>query len=392
MTQIIIFADTFWPPVKGGCEILASGLASQFYKMGYNTTVVASYKGARDRSKTEIVNGVEVTRFNYSIPKYVAKHILSFPIIFPLSFIQLLIYFRQKKPDLIIQSYLASNSFYLLCVRWFGWFFGVPNFFWIACPQGSDIQERPRQFRFHRWMIKKVFEEADYISGASAYVLSEAEKFVPSVREKSRVIWTPIALEDFTQYTRKHEHPKPYILCVGRWVWKKAQDSLILAYKKIMDDYTVDLILVGFGEEEDKLRELAKGFEDRIHFVDGKKLTREETIEYFNGALISTIPSRLEVFGQTGPESLAAGKPLLATFVDGIPEVLGTDKKYGFTQNAYLVDCSVDGIEQGLRDMLGADKRMLDDMAERGREFVFNRYSYQKACEEYLKVWEAIEK
>jgi glycosyltransferase involved in cell wall biosynthesis len=388
--KICVYADTFFPCV-GGCEIYSGGLARQFKKMGHDVFVCASWSGAERNPQQELVDGIQVTRYWYPIPKMVLKHLLAFPFIFPLTLIQLAAKLRKEKPDLVIQQYLASNTFYLWCLRKFGWLLGVPKFFWVGVPQGTDIQERIYEHWFHMWMMKAALRECDFVGGSSTYVMEEARKLVPEVTNKSAPILTAIALEDFVETTTKHEHPREYILCLGRYVDKKGQDLLIDAFATVALDYDdVDLIFVGFGPNEKNLKDLTHSHEldDRVHFVDGKSLTREQTVEYFNGAYITTLPSRLEVYGQVGVEGMAAGKPLVASYVDGFPEVSGVTKKYDTTQNAILTDPTVEGIEKGLKMALELTEDERNAMTERAKKHAFDNYAYETACLKYIEAYE----
>src|SRR5436853_1780706 len=54
-------------------------------------------------------------------------------------------------------------------------------------------------------------------------------------------------------------------------------------------------------------------------------LPRSETIEWLRAADVAVLPSDWENFPHTAVEALAAGTPMIATAVGGVPEIIETD-------------------------------------------------------------------
>ena len=134
---------------------------------------------------------------------------------------------------------------------------------------------------------------------------------------------------------------------VGRVSPQKAPDVFI-RMAKLMNDKISNayFIIVGNGMLENEIREYAEaqGFSDRLH-ITGWVDNPMSYVELFD---VGCLLSRWEGFGLALPEYMMAGKPIVATSVDAIPNII----KDG--ENGLLVN--------------------VDD--------------YQMACDKVLKIWE----
>jgi glycosyltransferase involved in cell wall biosynthesis len=112
----------------------------------------------------------------------------------------------------------------------------------------------------------------------------------------------------------------PVILFVGRVNDpRKGLDVLIRAFRKVLDEVDATLLVVGKGDQT-TARDLAGPALDRVvftGFVDDVTLKKCYAL-----CDLYVCPSRLEGFGLTILEAFAAGKPVVATRVGAIPELL----------------------------------------------------------------------
>jgi glycosyltransferase involved in cell wall biosynthesis len=111
-----------------------------------------------------------------------------------------------------------------------------------------------------------------------------------------------------------------YLLYCGRLVNLKGLDTLLDAVKLLPKDH--ELHVVGTGEQELELRTRVEEEGLRqvrfLGFLDGQALD-----EAFRGARCVVIPSECyETFGLTALESFAHGRPVVATRMGGLPEVV----------------------------------------------------------------------
>ncbi len=111
--------------------------------------------------------------------------------------------------------------------------------------------------------------------------------------------------------------PKSLIM-VSRFVSSKDQETVIRAMKQI--DREIILYLVGDGENRTHCEDLAKelGVAERVYFLG----SRSDVPELVASSYIGIQSSNWEGFGLTAVELMAAGKPIIASDVDGLKQVV----------------------------------------------------------------------
>ena len=102
----------------------------------------------------------------------------------------------------------------------------------------------------------------------------------------------------------------------------KGLDILLLAWSKFIKRHPAKLVIVGEGEEREKMENMAQvlGISDSVNFrgfVDNAKMF----LSHFD---IFCLPSRSESLPYTLLEAGIAGRPVIATSVGGNPEIVET--------------------------------------------------------------------
>jgi glycosyltransferase involved in cell wall biosynthesis len=169
-------------------------------------------------------------------------------------------------------------------------------------------------------LLKRVLAAADQITACSRSTLEDAARFNgEEFGSRARVVYNGIGPEAFA-FSPPRQNPRPYILAYGRLVRQKGFHVLLHAFKHAaLRD--VDLLIAGEGPEREALSRLAcsLGLADQAHFIG--RAGRPGVQSLLQGALGVVVPSLREPMGIVTLETMAAGKPLLASCVDGIPEV-----------------------------------------------------------------------
>lgn len=116
---------------------------------------------------------------------------------------------------------------------------------------------------------------------------------------------------------------KPVLLFVGRVDDpRKNLDFLLRTLKKIRETIDVSLLVVGKGDQTEARKLIdSLGISNSVVFtgyVDDKYLK-----QCYSLCDVYVCPSKLEGFGLTLIEAMALGKPIVATNVGAIPEILG---------------------------------------------------------------------
>jgi glycosyltransferase involved in cell wall biosynthesis len=111
-----------------------------------------------------------------------------------------------------------------------------------------------------------------------------------------------------------------HALCTGRLVQEKGIDLAIAACARLR----VPLVVAGRGPAEPRLRRLASDLGADVRFVG--QVGREELGNLRRRAALTLFPSRWD---EPGPfaviESMAAGVPVLASNLGGLPEIVGEE-------------------------------------------------------------------
>jgi glycosyltransferase involved in cell wall biosynthesis len=234
--------------------------------------------------------------------------------------------------------------------------------------------------------LRAVLREADAVTACSCYLLEKAARLEPSVAAKGTAIYNGVDLDRFRDRTL-HFHPRPYILALGRLTYNKGFDLLLGAFAQVGTHFgQVDLILAGEGEDRAALEASARklGVEGRVYFFG--KAAPAEVIRLLNGCLFTVVPSRAETFGIVVLEALAAGKPVLATRVGGLPETVSLHRGMA-DASAVLVEPNVEELTRGLREMLKREMPPRCREEERaGAEEWLRELSWEKVAQRYEKV------
>lgn len=110
------------------------------------------------------------------------------------------------------------------------------------------------------------------------------------------------------------------VVHVGRFVGYKNHSLLLQAFARLRFKQPVYLWLVGGGELLESMQQLARelGVAERVRFWG----VRSDVPALLNAADIFTLPSRYEGNPLSVMEAMAAGLPVVATAVGGVPELV----------------------------------------------------------------------
>lgn len=111
----------------------------------------------------------------------------------------------------------------------------------------------------------------------------------------------------------------PLIVYLGRLKAYKSIDVLIKAFKQVLQQIPqARLLIVGNGEEGDKLRNLCKQLDLSKQVTFTGRVTELEKIRFLQNAWVLVNPSYMEGWGITTIEANACGTPVIASDVPGL--------------------------------------------------------------------------
>lgn len=176
----------------------------------------------------------------------------------------------------------------------------------------------------------------------------------------------------------------PILLVLARLEPQKGHHVLLSAMPEVLKQFpNARLVCVGDGALRDKLEEQARtlGIYDSLRFVG----YQSNTPDWLALADLTVLPSYYEGLPLVAIESLAAGRTIVATAVDGTPDVV-LDGETGLTVPAGDSKRMAEAICALLRD-----PQRRQALAESGRRHVLEAFSARKFIREttqfYLDAW-----
>jgi len=173
---------------------------------------------------------------------------------------------------------------------------------------------------------------------------------------------------------------KKIVTFVGRLALRKGVDILIRAWGKVIQRFPdAYLLIVGSGEEEKKLKKLAK----ELNLINNVRFVGEvdNVVDYLHVTDIFSFPSRLEGAPNAVLEALACGLPVVATKIGGIVDII-YDEVNGILVHAE----SPDLLSQKLCNLL-QDNKYRERLGQKARESALSRFSFEVVSKGYLEFY-----
>ena len=173
------------------------------------------------------------------------------------------------------------------------------------------------------------------------------------------------------------------LVVVGRFSPEKGVDVFIDAVARLSQvNNGIRAILVGDGQERKRLKAQADRLDitDNLHFVGFTKTPGDYLVE----ADIVVVPSRSEGIPNAVLEAMALGKPVVATAVGGIPEII-EDGISGLLVPPERPDLLADAIETVLED-----QEMYDRFVVNGKKRMKESFSIKQRVSKLLSIYHQV--
>jgi len=177
-----------------------------------------------------------------------------------------------------------------------------------------------------------------------------------------------------------NERMSKQVLFVGRLSSVKGIDYLIEAAKIVLkqhDDAT--FLIVGDGEERQRLEALAIGYENHIKFCG--YISRRALIALYKRSTVLVLPSftRLEAFGVVLLEAMACETPVIASRIPGVLDVIG--------EGGFLVTPrSPQSIATAILEIF-ENPTNARHMGKKGRQLVEQKYDWKIVAQGILDLY-----
>lgn len=309
------------------------------------------------------------------------KAILQFPNFMGMNF-KIAQIIRQKKPDIVHVNLFYSALFSIIPAKLFR-----KPFLWIAQTPSDLLRYKIFTKFLIRLADKTILTCRDFIR------LAKENGFDT---EKLKVIYTGLKMEDYYQKgssgneieTNGQKIKKPIVAMIARFDrYQKGHQYFIEAARIIKENFqNVNFLIIGgavnheeekFKKElEEKVEEL--GLSNQILFTG----FYPDLIYLLSNVEIVVIPSLYEAPSAVALEAMAMKRPVVASNVGGIPEVV-VDGETGFLVPAK----NPEAIAEKVIFLLKNPKKA-KEMGEKGYLRVKENFTQEKLAREYEKVYD----
>lgn len=368
----ILYVFSIYLPLTGGCQDPIDQATPYMVTRGHEIHILTK-RWPQNLPDTEDINGATVHRVDSAIlPDELARMARDVKQIV-----------REVQPDAIhvIGLRRPLPFFALLAARWLG----VPVVMTVGgwdVPDPED-PEPGKVWTSGKHLIRDAMLQADQVNAASDDLTRLVRLEFPELGDIP-VMRVGIDTQLFAEATPA-PWPRPYVLSLRRLEASKQVDHVIRAFAESpLKEQEVDLLIVGDGQQAGTLRRLARdlGLEERVRFLG--EVDIQQAASLMKGAALTTVVSRAEGGGLVNVEAQAAGTPVLATRVGGIPEYLGGD------DGAYFVDdTSPAPLAEGIRRCL-TDSALRTSLITYGRQHA-EVFETRHLVEGYVDVYRSLE-
>lgn len=303
-------------------------LMQRLHARGIETAMLApAFKGLRDHR----VYGLPVYRFRYAparfetlthesgAPNRLQKNPFLYLLILPYLLAGLartLALVRRQKYDVIHVHWPLPQIVFGLAAKW------LTGARLVATSYGVDMRMAKRMTPV-RWLLRWLMRRADALIATSPIVAREvAEVTGRAPRIIEYWITLPATLTPHTRGATSE------LLAIGRFIERKGYAYLIRALPLLPRDLNARLTLVGDGQEQARLESLCRelGVADRVTWFsripDADLARLYAACDVFVHSSIVDRTGDTESVGMVLLEAMSYARPIVATNVGGIPDVI----------------------------------------------------------------------
>jgi glycosyltransferase involved in cell wall biosynthesis len=374
--NICLLTPTFLPKL-GGVEIIVSSLARQYVRAGHKVIVVTQWpRKGRGEPQDDTLE--------YPVIRYPR----------PVSFFWLrgitkaLSRAREKLSFVVIHCHLAFPAGPVALS--FARKFDLPV---VITTHGSDIRSdcRYRQ-RFLIWRkICRSLRNADALTAISEEMKKLLTQIVGQSGQEIRLIPNAVDIEELSLPVPFDPawpiDPKvPFILYLGGLTHKKGVNVLLDAVKSLADQkqFIGKLLVAGDGADRGKLEQFVQnnGLAEKVQFLG--KVSGPLKNYLFQNCRFVVMPSLTEGFGLVAIEAFSCGKPLIASAVGGLKELMDHQENLGLL----VPPENPIALARAIKDM---EARLENFQPQTVREFA-RKFDWPNVAQSYIDLYKTVEK
>lgn len=328
--KVLIFSLVYYPDVVGGAEVAIKEITDRISPEEIEFDMV-TLRFDTTLPKFEKVGNVNVHRIGFTSRDPKIEDLVKFPLtlnkyLFPtLGYLKASELHKEQHYDAtwaMMANYAGFTASFFKAR-----FPGVA--YLLTLQEGDPIEYIKHRVRFVAPLFQKIFTRADFVQTISHYLADFARSM--GYAGPLEVVPNAVNVAHFSQNYNHEEledikkklEKKPddvFLITTSRLVKKNAVDDVIRSLVHL--DNNVKFIVLGIGPDEEMLRALAveQGVASRVKFLG--QISHKDMPKYLKASDIFIRPSRSEGLGNSFLEAMAAGLPVIATPVGGIPDFL----------------------------------------------------------------------
>lgn len=252
---------------------------------------------------------------------------------------------------------------------------GLSGFGYSFTVHGPDEFDNPRGL-----LLREKIRHARFVVAITNYCRSQLMRWADhDCWSRIRVVHCGLDDAFFAPSTTKtgNDTDEPYLLCIGRLSAQKGQLLLIEAIDKLRKrGRKVRLVLAGDGEMREEIEAYCRQHDLTGQITITGWIDSQTVKHWLEGCLAMVLPSFAEGLPVVIMEAFARRKPVLTTWIAGIPELV-KDRENGLLFPAGNIDAIVSAIET-IQDC-SADHR--EQMGEAGYKAVRARHHIRTEME-----------
>lgn len=300
--------------------------------------------------------------------------------------------FRREWPDIFHVQYLAPGAFPAIVAR----LCRVPKVVVTLHTPGHMYRKGVLS---PKWMANRFCDAFICVSqAAERSVFGDTELFQPSLLGNGRRNFTIYNAVDVDEADRLIDETDlanlrqalgledgPVVGIVARLSREKGHALFFRAFAEIVKDMPeVQLLLIGDGTCRRELAELASRLDIDSHIVWAGRVSRKEALKSYMAMDLVVVPSLYEAFGLSAVEAMAFGKPVVASDVFGLSEIV-VDGGTGRLVPHGDTDAMAVAVLRLLEDHAAARQ-----MGKAGRIRVESDFSLHAFREHWLSIYETL--
>jgi len=390
MMKIAILTDHF-PPMKGGISRYVEELSKNWLKAGVDLIIVSTVK-----NHNEFSNYFIPEQNYFFIPKKKQTYLASLRV-----FLKFLKIFKNSRSEIVFLPVWNPYAIFMMFAKFF-----MPGMFnYVVAAHAADIlaiypNSSLTVYPIFKKLGRKALQCTDKIFTVSRFTGEELTKLGVSPN-KIKVFpngvdsqfFKPISFNRRTfleQYGIKN-FQRPLLLTVAQLNVRKGIDTAIrIVYELRDENIFVNYIIIGKGEDENRLRELIEKYQlnDQVFIFTG--IEDKELVRFYNVCDLFLLLSRhvgdlnVEGFGIVLLEANACQKPVIAGNSGGIPDAV----EDGIT--GYLVDPNnSQEIMKKIKDLL-LNPQKKNEMGKNARLKMLSKYNWSIIAQNMVQEFRSI--